>query len=206
MLCARMRSPCLAILLLLGTPASLSCRAPRPAPEDWLAVGFRTPEQAFESFRTGLRADQPALEYRALSESFRQRNGVSQLAYREFRERAFREHPELRWVGKAEIEGVERLADDRARLRARVQVLWIERRFTVDLVREDYFELWAGAELVDYGYPAFESAVAELGDAGDERIVASIPNREAVGVDLLTDVSIGREWKIDDLPRLLADP
>jgi hypothetical protein len=63
MLSARMRSPCLAILLLLGAPASLSCRAPRPAPEDWLSVGFRTPEQAFESFRTGLRADHPALEY-----------------------------------------------------------------------------------------------------------------------------------------------
>ena len=59
-------------------------------------LGYRSPEQAFQTLRAAIRGDLPRLEYRSLSSGFRQRNSLSQLSYREFREEWYAKNPWLK--------------------------------------------------------------------------------------------------------------
>ena len=70
-----------------------------PKPKDWLAVGFRSPEQTSRTFQTGLRAGFPELEYRCLGAAFKRRaagemGAFSLLGYVEFRRELFRAQPQ----------------------------------------------------------------------------------------------------------------
>ena len=71
-------------LALVALPLFAGCLA-APEPEDFLAVGFRRPEQTFRTFQTALRADLPDLEYRCLSAAFkaRQEPRITQIGWRE---------------------------------------------------------------------------------------------------------------------------
>lgn len=178
-----------------------------PQARELVDTGFRTPEQALKSFQVFLRANLPEKEYLAFSAGFRRRNGVSSLTYAEARERLFRERPWLRQFARAEViaqwsggpgsEGVHFID-------ARV----FGRTIRVRLVREDFFEFWAGDRLLADGEAHFSTAV---------QVAALRTLRVRIGAtvtieDSSTDLSgaswftVGREWKIDDLYEAQDEP
>jgi hypothetical protein len=177
------------------SPACLAA----PCPEDWLAIGFRSPEQTFKTFQTGLRADLPDLEYRCLSgrlKSREQGEGISQLGYREFRAQLFREQPWLKQAARAEVVEVRRLADDRCRLVAHVSFLWHDETFAIDLVREDYYEIWKDDQR------AADDAVPweELARVGEGELLLALPLPPGLAPGEIGEGRAGREWKIDGFP------
>jgi len=186
--------PCLvpALLILLGGSLA-GCRLAPPTPDAWLAVGFRTPRQSFATFQTGLRADLPDLEYRSLSQELKSAEGLNQLAYRTFREELFDEHPWLRYAAKAHVTGESRLAPDRVRLVARVDVFAFSRSFTVDLVREDYYEVFEDGELLEDGFASFPRSASSPAEG---ELVLRLPLASGADVTRLSEVRAGREWKI----------
>lgn len=168
-----------------------------------LDLGYRTPEQTFLTFRTGMRGDLPRLEYACLSSGFRSRNGLSQLAYREFREQWMDENPWLRkGIAEAEVERTVPLAESWVRL----ECSSYGHRFEVLLVREDFEQAWSGGELVrDELLEDFSAALLEEPRAdGGRDVYAGTSLPPDAGSAPLTEFRIGREWKIDDVRE--ADP
>jgi hypothetical protein len=173
-----------------------------PRSEDWLAVGFRTPEQTFRTFQTGLRAGLPDLEYRCLSSGFKQRAGgegqvgFSQAVYREFRSELFRRQPLLKLAARACIRETQPRGADRVRVLAEVDTWPFDEVFAVDFVREDYYELWVGGkrvadDTVDWG------RIART-DQGELEVRVPLPpdlRGSEVG-----ELRAGHEWKIDGFP------
>src|SRR5262245_33705193 len=100
------------VFVLTAWALSASCLS-APRPEDWLGVGFRSPEQTFRTFQTGLRAGLPDLEYRCLGSDFKQRaGGLTLLGYAEYRRELFKAQPWLKLAAKAKIRSVRELAPD----------------------------------------------------------------------------------------------
>ena len=185
--------PILALTLGLG-----GCLAPQPCPEDWLDYGFRGPEQTFRAFLTALAGDRPDLEYRCLSQSFKDRHQGSLMGYLLFRDQLFDDMPWLKAAARAEVESVEDLGPRRARVHARVDWLFWDEPFHVDLVREDFYEYWSGDERIGDDFFDFRPS------AEDRSVVLRLPPPEDYGLHELTEVRAGSEWKIDAI--LLIQP
>jgi hypothetical protein len=173
----------------------------RPRAEDWLAIGFRTPEQTFRTFQTGLRSGLVDLEYRCLGTDFKRRagaelGGFTLLGYAEYRRRLFREHGWLRLAATARIRAVRPLAPDRVAIEAEVDTWLHDQRFTVELVREDFYELWLGGERVHDDFADWERIARER----DGSLVVTVPLPEGQAVSRLGELRAGREWKIDGFP------
>jgi len=184
-----------ASLLATWALALPGCLGP-PSSADWLAVGFRTPEQTLRTFQTGLRADLPDLEYRCLSSGLKSRERISQLGYREFREQLFGQRPWLKHAARAQVVDVQELGPDRRRIVARVSSLFRKDTFSVDFVREDFFELWSrDKRALDDELPWHEMAVARTGS-----LVVTVPLPEPLAPDTVDELRAGREWKIDGFP------
>lgn len=189
--------------LLIGLAlGGFGCHVPAPKPREVLAVGFREPLQAFETFRTAIRGELLELEYRCFSTGFHRRNGLSQLGYREFRDELMRREPLLRWaLHRAEVVDVRR-----SEAQARVEARAVGRTLVVDFVREDFWEIRSGAELLA------DDIVAELDKTlrrtqapdGSPWLVAQVPLADVPPDDPITEVRVGSEWKIDDF-RLVED-
>jgi len=188
----------LAALWALGLSACLSA----PTSEAWLAVGFRSPEQTFATFQTGMRADLPDLEYRCLAGDLKRREEFSQLGWREFRRELFRSRPWLKLAAKAEIVRLEPLGPGRVRLHAEVDTWFKDVEFALDLVREDYWELYAGPERVADDLGDWNQMVRERGD----EFTLRVPRPEGRSSEDLSEFRAGREWKIDGFPLATADP
>jgi len=200
-----MRGLAYVLLLALWGLFLTSCWVAQPKPEDWLSVGFRSPEQTFRTFQTGLRAGLPDLEYRCLGADFKRRaaeEGFSQLGYREFRRELFLSQPWLKLAARAEIKEVVALSDDRVRLLAEVDTWLRDESFAVDLVREDYYELWVGEKRVADGNAIWEEMVS----ARDDELQVRVPLSAGLGPGDLGELRAGREWKIDGFPITPADP
>ena len=178
-------------ILALLAAAPTACFAPRPQPDDWMAYGFRSPEETFRSFLTALAGDRPELEYRCLSQALKRREGGTLLGYMRLRDELFDEMPWLKAAARAEVEQVEPLGRDRARVHARVDWLFWDEAFEVVLVSEEYFELYRGAERVEDGFHAFAPQVQ------GEVLLAAVPAPTEVGLAEITEIRHGREWKID---------
>ena len=171
-----------------------------PSKADWLAVGFRTPEQTLRTFQTGLRAELPDLEYRCLSGALKRQAGISQLTYREFRDELFHQKPWLKHAARAHVVERIELGPDRCRIVARVRTLLREDTFSVDFVREEYFELWSrGERASDDELPWREMAVARAGS-----LSVTVPLPANLPAETIDELRAGREWKIDGFP--LSDP
>ncbi|MFT5050379.1 MAG: hypothetical protein ACI8QZ_001780 [Chlamydiales bacterium] len=184
--------------LLLG-PLSISigCRVPPPSPREVLDVGFRDPIQTFQTFRTAFRGNLTDLEYRCLSAGFREREQLSEFGYRAFRDELLATVPLLRWaLYKAVIEEAGRASPRRARIVARVG----SHTLVVQLVREDFWEIWAGSQRRDGDDAAVDDAFGQgyLALATDPpRVYGQAPlNRPGLG-ERLTELRVGQEWKID---------
>jgi hypothetical protein len=184
-----------------------------PEPEEVLATGFRTPEMTFHTLQVGVRADLPGLEYACLSGDFRARYGLSQLAYREFREDVL-EHEIAFWLGipKAEVLETVVLAEDRRLLRCESHGT----PFELELVREDYWQLWEGQELIaDELLPpgSFPERAEVFSEAPGVTMVSGFAQLPTYLDHLppeelnrrFTEFRIGREWKIDRIAGL-AEP
>lgn len=183
----------MAFALLL--PGLGSCCLDPPQADVILDLGFRTPEQTLLTFQTAMRGNLPRLEYACLSSSFRAREGLSQLAYREFRDQWMADNPWLRrGVVKATIERREVLHPRAVRLHCSSY----GHQFEMVLVREDFAQAYSGDlllhdELVERLSDDFGSEPRE--DGSREVFAATIfppgPNEP------ITELRIGSEWKID---------
>jgi len=198
-----MRGRRLVSLLLLALPAAptlAGCCTFHPAPADWLAVGYRSPAQCFHTFRTAVATDQLELEYRSLSSHFKHENRLDQLSYRVFRDQLAKENPWFHCLGKARVVEEQELGPDRARIVAEVDVLFVHRRFEIDFVREDFFETFSGEEGLLDESAAWSDLVRAAPDA--EHVRVEVPTHGEFGLDQLTEVRVGREWKIDGFAAL----
>ncbi len=186
--------------LLWGLCQLGGCWVAPPRAADLLAVGFRTPEQAFRTFQTAVRADEATLEFRCFSIGFTHRNHLSQRTYREGRNQLRAQYPWLRkGIADAEITQPTVVRGERARM----QIASHGHRFGVDLVREDFGEVWAGSELVvdpdDLNFE--EHAGFQPAPDGSRWFYGHIPwpSGSAVRDADITEIRVGREWKIDGI-------
>jgi len=196
-----MRRPASTYLALLARLAVTAC-ASQPKPDDWLNVGYHAPEQTFRTFQTALLGDRPMLEYGCFSDDFRRRNTLSLFGWLEARERLHREIPFIKRLGKAEIRRVRSLGPDRVEIEARVSVLWIEKDFRVTFVREDFWEIWAGEELLADDFAEF----GDLVRASDDTVHVRIPDAGGIESTTITRVVADQYWKIDDFAEIPDDP
>ena len=203
----RLLGPCLALLV----PALLGgCCVTPPTAEEILDLGFRSPELTLRTFQAGVRGDLPLLEYRCFSQGYKSRNHLSQLAYREFREQELASNPWFqKGVADARILTSESLGEGRHLLRVGSHGHVIE----VELVREDFWQLWSNTDLLAdelLAHGGFSRATDVL-DTGP-LVVASAeltPDLASGSLEELrekiTEFRIGREWKIDRIEQP-ADP
>ncbi len=193
----------LALLLTLPMPLA-GCRVAPPTPEAWLTVGFRSPEQTFATFCTAVAADQPDLEYRCLGAYFKESNQLNQLSYREFRAELERRWPWVREIASAELIESGPLEEGVWRIAARVKFLWRIQEFEVLLQREDFFELYAGRELLLDGGFDFETNLSA--EPGSEQVDLFVPTQapipSSVDGQAVSELRVGREWKIAGLRTL----
>jgi len=193
-----MRQPYYAILPSMWAWILCACCLSPAAPEDLLAVGYRSPEQTLRTFQTALRSDLLGLEYRCLSEGFKRRNGVTELTWRLVRE----DMPWLKHAARAEIVEREDLPGDRKRLVARLDTLFIDETFAVDFVRQGFFETYDHEGLLEDDFASWLEIAREDGDS----LVVEIPMPRGVAPHEITEFRAGQEWKIDSLERLTDAP
>ncbi|MDZ4774231.1 MAG: hypothetical protein SGI72_13960 [Planctomycetota bacterium] len=175
--------------------ASSCCVAPARS-DDWLAVGWRSPTQAFTTFQTAIRADSAELEYRTFSNGFRERNQISKIAWREAREELRKRYPWLRkgiadaaFVSPPEVVGA----------RAHATIASHGTEIAIEFVREDFAELWEGDTLVADDLVVFDRATfVQKGADGRRWFQGSValPSGDESGSEI-TEQRLGREWKID---------
>ncbi len=186
--------------VLLATLGGVSGCVSPPSAEALVATGFRTPRQTVESFQTYVRAELPAREYRCFSQGFRERNGLSAFGYGEARDELFRRQPWLKRIAVAEI--VEERSGGEG-------VHWVVlealgRTVRVKLVREEFFEIHAGEDLLADADGDFER-LAQLGSDG-RRLTLRLPLEPPLtGLSEVSEVVVARHWKIDDLSEVGAD-
>jgi hypothetical protein len=189
-----------ALTALLAVAAGCTCR---PEPADVLLAGrrpFRTPERAFETFKTAIGADLKDLGYRCLSKEFRRENGITQIALREL----LRQEPWLRRISCSEIVESRLLDDRRAEVFGKVKALFSTLRFRVGFVREDYYELHAGErELAGGPVPELSRALRPRdGPRGTPGLELWVPLPPGTGAEDVTLILAGQEWKIDSFALL----
>lgn len=160
-------------------------------------VGFRDPVQTFETFRLAFRGDLLDLEYRCLSSGFQRRNQLSQLGYREFRDELVAREPLLRLaLHKAKVVEI-----DRGSTRSRIVARAWGATFVLDFVREDFWEIWAGPDLVadaSVGDLRQDYLRADEASDGSSWLMAQIPLAGVAHPEQITEARVGAEWKIDD--------
>ena len=190
--------------LLALLPAAGCCVTPPDAAEI-LDSGFRTPEMTLHTFQLGVRGDLARLEYRCFGVGFIERNHLSQLAYREWRERNLASNPWFqKGVADAEILRSESLGEGRQLLVAGTHGYFFE----VEFVREDFWQLWSGDtlladdQLAPGGFRRQTDLLEEV--AGPPIVVASVELPSALAAlplaelrSEMTEFRVGREWKID---------
>ena len=204
---ARPRRPGGARAALLAALLCSACWTTPPEAHEWLAVGFRTPEQTFASFQTALAGDAPDLEYRTLSRGFRSREGISQLAYREARAELLARQPWIRKLADAEILESTRLAPDLHELIAGVDTILADVRLRVVLDREDYWALYqSDGLLMDRGAADLEVYLRpQVNDDGRTWLNAVAPLPEGRVREDVSELQVGVAWKIDLIEELEAE-
>jgi hypothetical protein len=195
-----MRRPTPTLLASVVTVVLSACVS-QPKAEDWLAVGYHRPEQTFRTFQTALKGDRPGLEYACFSDAFRRRHELSQIRWREMRDQLHREIPFLEKLGDAEIlESA--VNEEHASIVARVEFLFWEKTFVVDFVREDFWEVWSGDDLLADDYAAFRELVHEE----DGCLEVRIPDAGGIELTAITRVVADQYWKIDDFAEVPDTP
>jgi hypothetical protein len=168
--------------------------------------GWRTPESAFETFRVAFGADLPEMEYRSLSDGFRRVHQISLQGWLIARQKLIDTQPLLGLLTKARVVRSQEVGARRHRL----VVQTAGRRFVVDLVREDEFQIYAGGVFIADGSLDFGSAVHVSDAPAGKRVSAEVfvPDADLVGVDLsiLSVLRVEQVWKIDGFGEEPAAP
>ncbi len=195
-----MRRPASTFCALLASIVLSACVS-SPKAEDWLAVGYHSPEQTFRTFQTALKGDQPFLEYACFSDSFRARNRLSRIVWLEARDELHREIPFIKKLGDAEILETTG-SESRASIVARAKFLFCERTFIVHFVREDFWEVWSGDDLLSDDYAELDEIVR----LEDGSILVRIDGVDGIEITDITRVVADRYWKIDDFAEVTDTP
>jgi hypothetical protein len=194
------RAPFLA--LLAGSLALVPSCVSAPAASDWMAVGYRTPLQTVRTFQTAVRAEEPDLELRCFSSAFRARNHISRLTWREFFEELQKQQPFLRkGIADAEVEG----DIDQRGGRARVRLASHGVELRVDLVLEDFGQVWTGDSLLvdeDLKFSDPEHTGLQEGAAGGRWFYGRLALPAEAPTSKITELRLAREWKIDGIESL----
>lgn len=188
---------------------SAACAVPPPTVKQGLEYGFRTPKQAFESWRTAVQGDLLVEEFRCFSRRWRARNGVTLLTYGEARDQVLTEVPRLRWaLYRADAPEYLDRRERSAMLVARVPgPLWVDDQYLlVTMRRQGFWELSVEdtplePEFGDQVEDPFRSRLLWHDEAGD-RFFVIVDDFEARtdGADpsSIHLAAAGWEWKIDD--------
>ena len=198
----------LALALSLGPiVAAPACLCP-PSVEDVASLGFRSPEMTFHSFQTAVRADSPLVEYRCLGYEFCAANRISHLTWREYRDELFSDNPFLaRGIADAEIVSNEH----QGKLHARIVAESHGHRFEVLFVREAFYQIWVGEELIgDDLLPDQHDLVGTVIDSepdgpGRRLVYSSTGIDESGWSEHLTEYRVAFEWKINGIQMLEED-
>lgn len=181
--------------LPLALAAGACCSAP-PTNAQLLNASFRSPEATLETFRLAWRCDEPDLQYRCLSSGLTEELHLSQLAWREARDKVLEESglsalfvDRLKPAGPATVRGDE----------AWLEVESLGRRLRLCFVRESVGRVWAGGKLVSDEDVAWSSAVGSQEADGGPLVYGRMPSRAAPAE--IDELRLSREWKLD---RLLA--
>lgn len=182
--------------MLLASLWVASCCVDPPRPADLLSLGYRTPEQAFSTFQTAVRADDPGLLRRCFSADFVARNRLSEQVMREYWDRLKKQEPFLRkGLADAQPEGPAEVRGGRARMHAKSH----GRGITLNFAREEFCEAWGGGEkLADESAPFRDRTGVQEGNHGDRWMYGRMPLPPGVAIDQVTELRFGVEWKIDD--------
>ena len=204
-----------AVLGLLGL--TVGCKVPSPTVQQGLDYGFRTPKQAFESWRTAVQGDLLAEEYGCFTRLWKAKHGgVSLMAYAEARDQIAEEYPHLQWaIYKAEAPEEHVRTETDSLLVARIPgPLWVKDRYLyVRMRRQGFWELsaedlplepFAGDEVPD----PVRAGIFYADEKGD-RFFAIINDFEdqtrSASMDSINLVRAGWEWKILDF-KILDEP
>jgi hypothetical protein len=183
----------LAALLVLGGLGGC-CLVRPPHARELVDVGLRrTPEQAFRGFQAALAADLSDEEFKSFSGGFRRANRMTLPTYMEAKRRLLEEQP---WVFKGVAEATIHSSEVVDELHHLLRFSRYGREIEVALVREDFWEMWAGDQLLADGWIEFGRAVRS---PAPERLRAEVALEAGSRVDLaqVTELRIGQEWKID---------
>ena len=199
-----------------GLLASLmvACVAPQPSPKQVADISLGDPQSTFEAFITAHQGGLLGVEYECFSLRLRRKHGLSQHAYREFRDQLLEQEPNLTWaLYRARIDELQPLGPRRVHLKAHVDLPALvglfqdELLIEVDLVLEDRYEVLAGNRTLAARGGAPEEfnlqasgllALSEDGRVLTARIPLSEP-LEGGGLGEITSVEIHSRWRIDGL-------
>ena len=113
-----------------------ACRIPSPTVQQGLNYGFRSPEQAYQSWRTALQGDLLEEEYRCFSGTWKAEYGVDTMtAYGLGRDTLFERFPKLRWL-LSRAEPPEEVSRSESSVTFQVKVpapLWFDDRYLLVL-------------------------------------------------------------------------
>jgi hypothetical protein len=208
---------------LVSTLAA-GCRVPPPTLQQVLQLGYLTPEQAYESWRTAIQGNLLVEEYRCLSKGWRRRNGdgvggVSLFAYSEVRDAHLEAEPLLRLALKR-ADPPRLIAQSPAEVifQARIPgALWYaDHWLLVRLVREGFTAVHTidrpdqamhGERAVDLLRTGALSATSD-GEETTLEARVQVPSVTDDGTEWPRDVvlmQVGWEWKVDDFD-VLPEP
>lgn len=177
---------------VLGTAG---CVSP-PSAREVLDVGYRSPEQCWQSFQTAVRADEPGLEYRCLSQRLIAERGLSQLVWREARAELYAPLGTRFAIAKARPLGPASVQGDRAEM----VVEALGRRVRLRFLREDFRSLWEGDQLVlDENASLAGSSGVQTAADGQRWFYAQIPLPGNSEPGRISEMHLGREWKLDGI-------
>jgi hypothetical protein len=175
---------------LVVVPGAACTTLPKPA--EMLTVGYRSPEQALRSFQLAVRADLSTLEYQCFSTRFRAEQHLSLMAWREVREQLWKKIG-MRWaIANAQASAAAHVYGSHAEM----EVVALGKHVHLRFLREDFGETWKGETKLSDDALDFSahSGVQEGGWFYGQ--VPLPPGSEAASV---TEMRLGREWKIDGI-------
>ncbi|MDP6739416.1 MAG: hypothetical protein QF404_05300 [Planctomycetota bacterium] len=192
----------------------VACVAPQPSPKQVAGISLGDPQSTFEAFITAHQGGLLGVEYECFSMRLRRKHGLSQHAYREFRDQLLEQEPNLTWaLYRARIDELQPLGPRHVHLKAHVDLPALVNLFQdellieVDLVLEDRYEVLAGNRtLAAQGGPPEEfdlraSGILALSEDG-RLLTARIPLSEPIEggrLGELTSVEVYSRWRIDGL-------
>jgi hypothetical protein len=203
-----------ASLCLVGLAALLSaCHVPPPTREQVMQLGYLTPEQTYETWRTAVQGEYLVQEYECLSKDYRSRNGnLSLSTYSEVRDAILEEKPWLRpGLHRAEAAQVVSRTPEVVVLQALVRgPLWIDDHWLwVRLVREGFTavhvkDMPSRAMYGKRGVDVLGTNALSARRRGEQTTLhaqVAVPTETDEGTIWPEDivfVQVGWHWKIDD--------